>query len=235
MSHRKLSNSKDRFVVASHRSWNSTLADKLTEKTGSQFVLINNPDSLKIELLKEISPKYIFFPHWSYRIPEEIFLEFECIIFHMTDLPFGRGGSPLQNLIQRKIYETKITALRCTKEIDAGPVYLKHPLSLYGSAEEIFIRASQAIEGMIIQIITQDITPLPQEGEPLTFKRRKPEQGNLCNVDSLEEAFDLIRMLDAEGYPPAFLEIGHLKFEFTRGSLKTDCVLADVRITLREE
>ena len=56
----------------------------------------------------------------------------------MTDLPFGRGGSPLQNLITRGISKTKISALRCNEEIDAGPIYLKRPLSLHGSAEEIY-------------------------------------------------------------------------------------------------
>jgi methionyl-tRNA formyltransferase len=43
----------------------------------------------------------------------------------MTDLPFGRGGSPLQNLISRKIYNTKLSAIRVVKELDAGPVFLK--------------------------------------------------------------------------------------------------------------
>ena len=32
---------------------------------------------------------------------QEIHENYKCIIFHMTDLPFGRGGSPLQNLISR--------------------------------------------------------------------------------------------------------------------------------------
>jgi len=34
----------------------------------------------------------------------------------MTDLPFGRGGSPFQNLIARGIYDTKIIAKSWTWE-----------------------------------------------------------------------------------------------------------------------
>jgi methionyl-tRNA formyltransferase len=39
-------------------------------------------------------------------------------------------------------------------------------------------------------------------------------------------------MLDAEGYPPAFVRVGRFRIEFTRASLRTGEVLADARITL---
>ena len=51
-------------------------------------------------------------------IPTEIFTSFECIVFHMTDLPYGRGGSPLQNLIVRGHKKTKVSALKVVKEVD---------------------------------------------------------------------------------------------------------------------
>ena len=39
-------------------------------------------------------------------------------------------------------------------------------------------------------------------------------------------------MLDCEGYPNAFLEIGKFKLEFNRASLKSNkIILADVRIS----
>jgi len=55
----------------------------------------------------------------------------------MTYMPYGRGGSPLQNLIVRGYRHTKLTALRMVEEFDAGPVYLKEDLCLEGNAEEI--------------------------------------------------------------------------------------------------
>ena len=42
----------------------------------------------------------------------------------MTDLPFGRGGSPLQNLIVRGYKETMLSAIKCVGEVDAGPIYI---------------------------------------------------------------------------------------------------------------
>jgi methionyl-tRNA formyltransferase len=210
------------------------MARNLKARTAYTFELITNPRELTAERLSSICPRFVFFPHWSHWIEEGIYEKFECVVFHMTDLPFGRGGSPLQNLIARGIYETKISALRCVKGMDAGPIYLKKPLSLYGSAEEIFLRAADVIEDMIVEIIETMPEPIPQVGLPTVFKRRNPEEGDLAAAQSLEQAFDLIRMLDAEGYPNAFLNIGPFKLEFTRASKKTDQVVADVRIRIAD-
>jgi len=148
----------------------------------------------------------------------------------MTDLPFGRGGSPLKNLIFRVYKETKLSSLRCVSELDAGPVYLKEPLSLLGSAEGIYSRANHLIEKMILRIIRERPKPQEQQGKVTLFKRRKPEQDDWSDAVSMDEVFDRIRMLDAEGYPPAFVQVGPYKLEFTRATLKTECVVADVKI-----
>lgn len=222
---------KEICILASERPWNQQMVQRLASRTGCDFKLISEKRDLNIDALNLLNPRFIFFPHWSHRIPNDIFSAFECVIFHMTDLPFGRGGSPLQNLIARGIYETQVSALRCVEEMDAGPVFLKRPLSLYGSAEEIFLRASEVIEDMIGEILERSPEPVPQVGNPTLFARRKPDEGNLTNATSLLEVFDLIRMLDADGYPNAFLNIGPFKFEFTRASRKTDQIVADVKIS----
>ena len=222
------------YVIAYNRPWCRNLSERLEKKTGKNFVAIDNKKDLNRDHLNSINPKHIFFPHWSYIIPEEIFENFNCIIFHMTDLPYGRGGSPLQNLIVRGHTETMISAIQCVKEIDAGPVYLKKPLSLGGCAEEIFIRANQVVERMIIEILKTNPRPAPQTGEVTRFKRRKPEDGNLSGAESMDEIYNYIRMLDAKGYPPAFVRIGDYKLEFSRASRKFDSVLANVKI-IREK
>lgn len=222
-------------VIAASRLWDEGLPGRLTEATGQEFVLIKEKAGLTAKLLREIGPKYVFFPHWSYIIPSEIYENFECVIFHMTDVPFGRGGSPLQNLISRGIYETKVSALRCAKGIDAGPVYMKAPLSLYGTAEEIYMRASKVVEDMIISILKDRPAPVPQQGEAVSFERRRPEDGDVARLSELEKVFDHIRMLDAEGYPRAFLQTEHLRLEFERASLKKGVLRADVKITKKAD
>ena len=198
-------------------------------------MLIDKKEDLTYEKLITINPKYIFFPYWSYVIPKSIYEKFECVIFHMTDVPFGRGGSPLQNLVARGIYETKISALRCEEFLDAGPVYLKKNFFLYGAAEEIYLRASKVIGEMIDDIIVKQLQPEEQVGEVVYFSRKKPEEGNIANLKELEQVFDYIRMLDAEGYPNAYIENNSFRFEFKRASLKKDKIIADVIITKKKE
>lgn len=221
-------------VLAAARPHYAGMIRRLEQSTGHTFFFVDTPDKLTVDAIASLEPRYIFFPHWSWIIPESIWGKYECIIFHMTDLPFGRGGSPLQNLIVRGVYETQISALRCVQALDAGPVYLKRPLSLHGSAEEIYLRAGQIIEGMIEEIIMSSPVPQDQEGEAVFFCRRTPAQSDVGNLTELQKVFDYIRMLDAEGYPHAFLETRHLRLEFRRANLSADSIHADVCIRLRQ-
>ncbi|NIK12252.1 methionyl-tRNA formyltransferase [Alkalibacillus almallahensis] len=222
-------------VIIANHDWYHKVYENLTNTLDHQFYYISDRKSLTYDYLSTINPRYIFIPHWSFIIPQEVYENFECIVFHMTDLPYGRGGTPLQNLISRGIYETKLTAIRCEAELDAGPIYLKKDLNLHGSAEEIYMRAAQRIEQMIQEIIETEPTPYEQVGEVVSFSRRKRTEGDLKGIDTLEKAFDYIRMLDATSYPRAYLETAGLLFEFERASLKEGYIHADVKITRKED
>lgn len=223
-----------RVVIASPHERHDALEQMLRTKLGLEVLRVREQSGLDPSRLNAFMPSYVFFPHWSWKIPAEVYEGFACVIFHMTDVPFGRGGSPLQNLVARGISETRLTALRCVAELDAGPVYLKRPLSLLGTAEEILMRASQLTGEMIEAIVQDRPEPQPQVGEPTAFRRRARQDGNIESLDSLEKVFDYIRMLDADGYPPAFLEVGQFCLEFSRASLKPNCVIADVKITRKK-
>ena len=223
----------ENILIVSEKSWNKELVSYL-QSTMPQyaFYLISQKEDFTVERIGSISPVKIFIPHWSYIIPSAIFERYECIVFHMTDLPYGRGGSPLQNLIVRGLTATKLSALRVEVGLDTGPVYLKMDLSLSGTAEEIFVRVNKLVGKMIVEIIQNNLQPVPQEGDPVVFKRRKPEQSDMSGLEKLEEIFDYIRMLDADGYPHAYIEKGESRYEFTRASIKADgSIVADVKIT----
>ena len=223
----------ENILIVSEKSWNKELVSYL-QSTMPQyaFYLISQKEDFTVERIGSISPVKIFIPHWSYIIPSAIFERYECIVFHMTDLPYGRGGSPLQNLIVRGLTATKLSALRVEVGLDTGPVYLKMDLSLSGTAEEIFVRVNKLVGKMIVEIIQNNLQPVPQEGDPVVFKRRKPEQSDMSGLEKLEEIFDYIRMLDADGYPHAYIENGEFRYEFTRASIKADgSIVADVKIT----
>jgi len=151
----------------------------------------------------------------------------------MTDLPYGRGGSPLQNLVSQGIEETQISAIAVAEELDSGDIYIKMPLSLYGGAEEIYMRASEIIfDKMIPTILTDKPQPQPQSGEVVTFSRRTPGMSELSSEMTVKQLFDHIRMLDAEGYPKAFVRFGEYTFRFLRPKLSVNGILADAEIVL---
>ncbi|SEW03407.1 formyltransferase family protein [Chitinophaga arvensicola] len=216
------------IIVANSNPVHKWLEEK--SKMELDAIIISSKEELVFKNLETLSPEFIFFPHWSSIIPSDIYDHFNCVVFHMTDLPYGRGGSPLQNLIVRGKTKTMISALKVEKGIDTGDIYLKKELSLAGTAEEIFMRAGKVIYEMMKEILETRPALKKQQGEPLLFKRRTPAESNLKEVNTLENAYDFIRMLDAEGYPHAFIENEYFRFEFTRASLKSESIIADVRI-----
>lgn len=223
---------KNNYVFVSSKDWHLKLFNTLKQRVGENWVHIKERSEFNSDFLSILDPVKVFIPHWSYIIPDDIFERYECVVFHMTDLPYGRGGSPLQNLIVRGHTKTKISALRVDNGIDTGDIYLKKELNLFGKALEIFERSVPIIESMIIEIIDKKLIPTPQVGQPVLFKRRKLEESNIEDLGELNDVYDYIRMLDAPGYPKAFLETNHLKFEFTEASLNEEGqILANVRIT----
>lgn len=219
-----------KYIVAGRQPWNRQHFRQALQGAPGRWVFVSTPEELQEHLASETNWTFVFFLHWSEKVSEEV--DVPCVCFHMTDVPFGRGGSPLQNLIARGIRETKLTALRMTPEFDAGPVLLKRALSLEGSsAEEVYMRASRLSCQMALEIARDRPTPVEQEGEVVVFRRRKPDESRMApDLGSLEDFHDHIRMLDAEGYPPAFLDLGGYRIEFRRSTLYEGRVEASVRI-----
>lgn len=219
------------FVFLTKKNWHLPLFEELSKRPNEQWIHISNRTDFTFESLSDLRPEMIFIPHWSYIIPESIWSKYDCVVFHMTDLPYGRGGSPLQNLIVRGHQNTMISAIKVDRGLDTGHIYLKEPLSLSGSAQEIFERSAPVIGKMIKNIIDNGIEPVPQKGDPVVFKRRKPADGRMNELADLDKVYNYIRMLDADGYPSAFIETEHFVIKFKDAKKVVDSeVQANVRI-----
>jgi len=223
--------SKCNYIVAATKPWSIDAYENFCGDLPNWF-LITKKEELTLDLIDKINPRYIFFPHWNWIVPKDILDKYESVCFHMTDVPYGRGGSPLQNLIVRGHKETQLTALKMSEHLDAGPVYLKEPLSLHGSAQDIFYRAAFKIMELIEKISINTPVPEKQKGDVTTFKRRSPAESEIVEDLNLEQLYDFIRMLDAETYPKAFLNIKGYRFEFDKATLnETGKLEARVSIT----
>lgn len=217
------------YIVASCKPWHKPAFELLKSEVNANWLWVTTHHEL-LAAVNSCSPRYIFFLHWNWHAPKDIWSRSECVCFHMTDLPYGRGGSPLQNLIVAGYKETQLTALRMVEEMDAGPVYAKRPLLLEGRAEDIYRRAGDLSFDIILWIIANEPEPVCQVGEVVAFKRRKPEQSVLPLDGNLEILHDHIRMLDAETYPLAFIEHGGFRLEFSKAELQDDEIIAKVTI-----
>ena len=226
-----------KIVIATIKSWNIERAKVLQEKYAGihEIVIYTKKEEFTIENVKVLEPDYILMPHWSYIVPDEITQNWNCVVFHMTDLPYGRGGSPLQNLIVRGHKETKISAIKVTSTIDGGPVYMKKPLTLEGTAQEIFVRCSDVIfKEMIPKFLEERLEPVEQTGEPVLFKRRTEKDGEITSDMELDKIYDYIRMLDAEGYPRAYIEFGEYRLSFENAVLSENGDIVEAKVMFKK-
>lgn len=219
------------WVLGKH-PWNKRIFEERIRFLGGEWKYVDNPDELAVENLKQDGVEKLFFMHWSYYVPVDITDNYECVVFHPTDLPYGRGGSPIQNLILAGHSQTKISAFRMTRDIDAGPIYIQDWLDLSGTAEAVYERMNRKVVDMIEFILSDNPQPEPQPNVHWhSFKRRSPEDSELPTTSSLDDLYDFIRMLDADSYPKAFLNYGQFRLEFTHANQYDNRVEAHVKIT----
>lgn len=216
-----------KYLVCSQHSWGKYVFDKYITKLPGEWHFLD--DLSGFDWSNDY--RYIFFLHWSDKVREDITSQYECVCFHPGRLPEERGGTPIQNLISVGLDETFLTAFRMTDEIDAGPVYMTEYLSLHGTAEEIYLRMSMEAYYMIEWLIDEPIDPLPQEGDPHVFSRRTPDKSQIIIPYDLDDLFRKIRMLDAAGYPRAYIVHNGFKYTFSRPTMRVGKLVCDVEIT----
>ena len=220
----------DKILFVSSKKWFFLNKDikKLTKKKNIYKII--DKKKLNLKNISKINPTKIFFPHWSYKVPNKILKKYECICFHTAPLPYGRGGSTIQNLIIRKFKKAPVCAIKMTNKIDSGPIYLKKNISLNGSLNEIFERISDAVLFMITKIIKNKIIPKHQSGKPLYFKRINEKESLINQFEKLNGVYDKIRMLDSEEYPNAYFKFGNTIIKLQGAKNKRNYILCNAKI-----
>ncbi|MEG0835747.1 MAG: methionyl-tRNA formyltransferase [Christensenellaceae bacterium] len=231
----------EKVIIATIKSWNIENAQKFKEiyKDCVDVEIVTDHKILTTEFVQKIKPKYLFFPHWSYKIPADIYENYECIVFHTGDLPQDRGGSPIQNQIAKQKYDTKICAIRVVEGFDEGDIYLKKNVDLScGTVDDILKNISNIVFSELIpQIISEKIIPIQQQGEPSSFKRRTPQMSDLltCSFEHIQQVYDFVRMLDGEGYPKAFLETENFRMELSDARMEDGKCSGRFELTIKNK
>lgn len=216
-----------KIAIACSKSWFQL--DEVVS-INNEVLLINDQSLLTRKGLDIFKPDLIFFPHWNWLVPADIFENFKCILFHTAPLPYGRGGSPIQNLILEKFDNTPVCAVKMTCDLDAGPIYSKKNIDLSGSLAEIFERINTVVNQLIVELIRDLPEPIPQEGDVHKFNRRMNDDNKIPKGLNIEDFFDRMRMLDDNSYPNSFITYGDMKIEFSSISRKGNIIESWCRI-----
>jgi methionyl-tRNA formyltransferase len=216
------------YVIACSKKWFYEYS-KSEEFNKLRIHQVFKREDLSLDFLKKIKPRYIFFPHWSWKVEPEIFEKYECVAFHTAPLPFGRGGSPIQNLILRGHKNAPVCALRMSHILDGGPIYTSIEVSLDGRLTEIFERIACSVEKLILEICATNPVPIEQSGIVETFKRLSERDNELRSDYSIAMLYDRIRMVDGFDYPKAFIRNGSYKIEFSNPSFDGQVLTANAK------
>ena len=197
-----------------------------------KFFFITKKKELNLTKIKKIKPNMIFFPHWGSKIKDKIFKNYNCIGFHSTPLPYGRGGSPIHNMVLKNFKKTQICAFKIDDGLDTGPIYLRNYLSLDGAGHAIFNRMYNEIVKMIKILIKKSPMLKIQKGKVTKFKRLSKKNSQIKKKINLKNLYNLIRVLDMrdEAYENAFIRFKNLKISFKEAKIKKNIIHAQVKI-----
>lgn len=215
-------------------STNSDLK-KIFKSKSKNIIFIQNQKKFSYEKVKKLNPKIIFFVYWHWKISSKIFKKYLCIGFHSSPLPYGRGGSPIQNMILKGNNFSKVCAIKIQEKLDSGDIYLKQNISLKGNLDDIWIKINKKIFFMIRKIIKKIPNPQKQIGKVVFFKRLKPEQSLLFSKTSLKKIYDQIRMRDTKlnNIQSTFINYKNLKISFKNAKYNKKEISCETKISFK--
>jgi len=135
------------------------------------------------------------------------------LVVHASDLPEGRGFSPLSWMIIEGHNDIALCLLDAADEVDSGPIVYRDHVNFEG--HELIEELHQCLGAMQIALCQRFLeadTPAegqPQEGEPTRYARRFPKDSQLDPNATIADQFDLLRTVDNEKYPAFFVHRGH--------------------------
>ncbi|WP_324476765.1 UDP-2,4-diacetamido-2,4,6-trideoxy-beta-L-altropyranose hydrolase [Atribacter sp.] len=139
------------------------------------------------------------------------------LVVHASNLPKGRGWSPLTWQVLESANSIPVTLFEAEEALDSGPIYLQKQIVLQG--DELVDELRNLVFQATYDLCTEFIDNYPgvlnnarlQEGEASYYRRRTPDDSELDPDRSLRSQFNLLRVVDNERYP-AWFTIGQKKF-----------------------
>lgn len=135
------------------------------------------------------------------------------IVVHSSDLPLGKGWSPLTWQILEGKSEIVNTLFEAADKVDAGEIYLQETMRFEGHEllPELHEAQRKGINRLILQFVDRypNVEGKEQEGTESIYPRRKPEDSELDVNKTIAEQFNALRVADNEKYPAYFRHRGY--------------------------
>ena len=132
------------------------------------------------------------------------------LILHASDLPKGRGWSPHIWAIVNGESEITVCLLEASDSVDSGAVWLRKKIIFEG--HELLPEINDKLFNTELELMSHavksydQIKPEKQTGESgMYMKKRTPEDSRLDPSKTIEEQFNLLRIIDSQRYP-AFMD-----------------------------
>tara|TARA_B110000444_G_C18628228_1_gene495564 strand:+ start:103 stop:750 length:648 start_codon:yes stop_codon:yes gene_type:complete len=136
-------------------------------------------------------------------------------VIHESDLPKGKGFSPIIWQILEGKKEIDICLLEVSEKVDSGDIVLKNKIKFQGTELYEEIRSLQAVAtfDLIEQFLNDypSTNPIKQQGKSSFYKRRSPSDNELDVNASIKDQFNLLRVSNNEDWP-AFFELNGKRF-----------------------
>jgi methionyl-tRNA formyltransferase len=135
------------------------------------------------------------------------------IVIHPSNLPQGRGFSPLTWQIIEGKNDIPITLFEAVEKVDVGPTYFKEIMRFEGHELNDELKHKQGEKTIELALRFVDayphITPLEQTGQSSWYSRRRQKDSEIDPEKTISEQFNLLRVVDNERYPAFFVRNGH--------------------------
>lgn len=136
------------------------------------------------------------------------------LVVHESDLPRGKGWSPLTWQILNGQNNIPIVIFEASAKVDSGAIYHKAHLRFRGDelVEELRERQGRKTMDLCRMFVRNypDIVKSAklQKGAELFYRRRSPGDSELDLDKTLRDQFDLLRVVDNKKYPAFFRMFG---------------------------
>ena len=129
------------------------------------------------------------------------------MVIHESNLPEGKGFSPLQWQILQNKNIIKINLIKLESKVDSGDIILTDDLKLNGSElyDEIRNKQAEVTFRLIDKFLKQKINCYKkQKGNETFFKKRSPADSKIDIKQSLKKSFNLLRVCNNKKWPAFF-------------------------------